>query len=84
MSLATWLLMLITALGIGYLAQVTGSCLVRGVADWLRGQRIRLLALLTNDLFKYFESGFVSTMCFCLPIVPCNPFFNKLVTHFRK
>tara|TARA_R110001599_G_scaffold337686_1_gene556205 strand:- start:24925 stop:25872 length:948 start_codon:yes stop_codon:yes gene_type:complete len=39
---------------IGYSAQVTGLCLVRGVSDWSRGQRLRLLAILSSGFWVYF------------------------------
>lgn len=39
---------------IGYAAQVTGLCLVRGVSEWSRGQRLRLLAILSSSFWVYF------------------------------
>jgi len=39
---------------IGFAAQVTGLCLVRGVSDWSRGQRLRLLAILSSGFWIYF------------------------------
>ncbi len=39
---------------IGYAAQVTGLCLVRGVSDWSRGRRLRLLAILSSGFWVYF------------------------------
>jgi hypothetical protein len=38
---------------IGYTAQVTGLCMVRGVSDWLRGRRLRLTAILMAGFWIY-------------------------------
>lgn len=38
---------------IGYLAQTTGLCLVRGVSDWVSGRRARLLAILLAGFWVY-------------------------------
>lgn len=53
MTLTGWLVLLLCSLTIGYLAQVTGLCLVRGVLDWMRGRRIRLLAILVSGFWLY-------------------------------
>lgn len=38
---------------IGYLAQSTGLCMVRGVNDWMNGRRARLLAILGTGFWVY-------------------------------
>ncbi len=38
---------------IGYFAQVTGLCMVRGVGDWMNGKPIRLLAILSTGFWVY-------------------------------
>ena len=38
---------------IGYTAQVTGLCMVRGVSDWIRGRRLRLTAILMAGFWIY-------------------------------
>ena len=38
---------------IGYTAQVTGLCMVRGVSDWKRGRRLRLTAILMAGFWVY-------------------------------
>ena len=38
---------------IGYTAQVTGLCMVRGVSDWIRGRRLRLTAILMAGVWIY-------------------------------
>ncbi|MBE0486894.1 YeeE/YedE thiosulfate transporter family protein [Marinobacter sp.] len=38
---------------IGYTAQVTGLCMVRGVNDWIRGRRLRLTAILMAGFWIY-------------------------------
>jgi hypothetical protein len=38
---------------IGYTAQVTGLCMVRGVSDWVRGRRLRLTAILMAGFWIY-------------------------------
>jgi len=38
---------------IGYTAQVTGLCMVRGVGDWLKGRRLRLTAILMAGFWIY-------------------------------
>ena len=42
---------LILALLIGYLAQVTGLCLVRGVSDLMQGRPLRILAIVTSGFW---------------------------------
>lgn len=44
-------LILILALLIGYLAQVTGLCLVRGVSDLMQGRPLRILAIVTSGFW---------------------------------
>jgi len=44
---------LVIAAVIGYTAQVTGLCMVRGVSDWLRGRRLRLTAILMAGFWIY-------------------------------
>jgi hypothetical protein len=38
---------------IGYTAQVTGLCMVRGVSDWISGRRLRLTAILMAGFWIY-------------------------------
>ena len=38
---------------IGYLAQITGLCLVRGIGDWSKGRRLRLIAILLSGFGVY-------------------------------
>ncbi|EMP56917.1 hypothetical protein MSNKSG1_03370 [Marinobacter santoriniensis NKSG1] len=38
---------------IGYTAQVTGLCMVRGVSDWIKGRRLRLTAILMAGFWIY-------------------------------
>jgi len=38
---------------IGYTAQVTGLCMVRGVSDWIRGRRFRLTAIVLAGFWIY-------------------------------
>lgn len=38
---------------IGYTAQVTGLCMVRGVSDWLKGRRLRLTAIIMAGFWIY-------------------------------
>ena len=38
---------------IGYTAQVTGLCMVRGVSDWIIGRRLRLTAILMAGFWIY-------------------------------
>lgn len=44
---------LIIAAVIGYTAQVTGLCMVRGVSDWTKGRRLRLTAILMAGFWIY-------------------------------
>lgn len=44
---------LIFAAYIGYFAQVTGLCMVRGVDDWMQGKPIRLLAIIGTGFWVY-------------------------------
>lgn len=47
------IIMLVFAVFIGYTAQVTGLCMVRGVKDWSRGKRLRLTAILSSGFWIY-------------------------------
>lgn len=38
---------------IGFFAQITGLCMVRGVGDWMDGKPIRLLAILSTGFWVY-------------------------------
>lgn len=53
-------LLIVNAALIGYLSQVTGLCLVRGVYDWQNGKRLRLLAILSCGFWVYLYLPFVS------------------------
>lgn len=64
-----YLLMIALAILIGYLAQVTGLCLVRGVPDWKRAKRVRLAAILTSGFWIYLF----------LPLIPFFHGQGKLV-----
>lgn len=41
------------AAGVGYLAQITGLCMVRGVSDWMAAKRLRLLAIVSSGFWIY-------------------------------
>jgi len=47
------ILLAVFAAIIGYLAQVTGLCMVRGVSDWLGGKKVRLMAILGSGFWVY-------------------------------
>jgi len=47
------LIALTIAAVIGYTAQVTGLCMVRGVSDWIKGRRLRLTAILIAGFWIY-------------------------------
>ena len=57
---------------IGYTAQVTGLCMVRGVSDWIRGRRLRLTAIvmagfwiyLFTPLIGYYNRPFLNVYAF--------------------
>ncbi len=57
---------------IGYTAQVTGLCMVRGVSDWTRGRRLRLTAILMagfwiylfTPLIAYYNHSFLAVYAF--------------------
>jgi len=57
---------------IGYTAQVTGLCMVRGVSDWIRGRRLRLTAILMagfwiylfTPLIAYYNHSFLTVYAF--------------------
>lgn len=44
---------LVFAAAIGYLAQLTGLCMVRGVLDWTQGHKLRLIAILGTGFWIY-------------------------------
>ncbi len=46
-------ILLIFAAFIGYLAQITGLCMVRGLSDWTRGKPLRLSAILSSGFWIY-------------------------------
>ncbi len=54
------ILLLSFAAVIGYLAQVTGLCMVRGVHDWVRGRKLRLIAILGGGFWVYLYLPFLS------------------------
>lgn len=45
---------------IGYLAQITGLCLVRGIGDWSKGRRLRLIAILLSGFGVYLYGPLMS------------------------
>ena len=47
------LVVLIFSAFIGYFAQITGLCMVSGVADWVKGRPVRLLAILSTGFWVY-------------------------------
>jgi len=57
---------------IGYTAQITGLCMVRGVSDWMRGRRLRLTAIvmagfwiyLFTPLIAYYDRPFLNVYAF--------------------
>jgi len=57
---------------IGYTAQVTGLCMVRGVSDWIKGRRLRLTAILMagfwiylfTPLIDYYDHSFLAVYPF--------------------
>jgi uncharacterized protein len=57
---------------IGYTAQVTGLCMVRGVSDWIKGRRLRLTAILMagfwiylfTPLMEYHDQSFLAVYAF--------------------
>lgn len=62
---------LILALLIGYLAQVTGLCLVRGVNDLMQGRPVRILAIVTSGFW----------LCAYLPLLENSEIIRLLVRH---
>lgn len=53
MAIASSIATLVIAAMIGYLAQTTGICMVRGVSDWMRGRRLRLLVIFSSGFRVY-------------------------------
>ncbi len=57
---------------VGYTAQITGLCMVRGVSDWMRGRRLRLTAIvmagfwvyLLTPLIAYYDRPFLNVYTF--------------------
>ena len=57
---------------IGYTAQITGLCMVRGVSDWMRGRRLRLTGIvmagfwiyLFTPLIAYYDRPFLNVYAF--------------------
>ena len=62
---------LILALSIGYLAQITGLCLVRGVKDLMHGHPIRILAIVSSGFW----------LCAYLPLLNNSAISQLLVRH---
>lgn len=62
---------LILAWLIGYMAQVTGLCLVRGVSDLMQGQPVRILAIITSGFW----------LCVYLPLLDNTEILTLLVRH---
>jgi len=50
---------LLFSLTIGYLAQITGLCLVRGVSDWMEAKPLRLIAILLSGFWMYLYLSFL-------------------------
>ncbi|MDT8397045.1 MAG: YeeE/YedE thiosulfate transporter family protein [Pseudomonadales bacterium] len=40
-------------MAIGYLAQITGLCMVRGITDWMQGRHLRLIAIVSSGFWIY-------------------------------
>ncbi len=78
MSIAS-LLLVVSCVAIGYLAQVTGLCLVRGVRDWQRGRRMRLLAILSSGFWIYLYLPFVAAVSGARPLLVYAPHWSFVV-----
>jgi len=65
------LIVSVSALLIGYTAQVTGLCMVRGVKDWIRGKWLRLIAILSSGFWIYLY----------LPLVPLSKMPSQLMSY---
>ena len=62
---------LTSALLIGYLAQVTGLCLVRGVNDLMQGRPLRILAIVSSGFW----------LCAYLPLLDNTEIIRLMVRH---